>query len=72
MRAPRFWWEQPGAASLLLSPLAAIYGARRATEVPIVGMGGVWTGRDALELTIVQPPGKRPMGGEDFLRGLRR
>ena len=30
--------------------LAAIYGARRATELPIVGMGGVWTGRDALEL----------------------
>jgi dihydroorotate dehydrogenase (NAD+) catalytic subunit len=30
--------------------LAAIYAARRATELPIVGMGGVWTGRDALEL----------------------
>lgn len=30
--------------------LAAVYGARRATDLPIVGMGGVWTGRDALEL----------------------
>jgi dihydroorotate dehydrogenase (NAD+) catalytic subunit len=29
--------------------LAAIYGARRATGLPIVGLGGVWTGRDALE-----------------------
>jgi methionyl-tRNA formyltransferase len=36
-------------------------------ERPVLGCG-----RDALELTIVQPPGKRPMGGEDFLRGLRR
>ena len=25
----------------------------------------------ALELTVVQPPGKRPMSGEDFLRGHR-
>jgi dihydroorotate dehydrogenase (NAD+) catalytic subunit len=30
--------------------LAAVYAARRATELPIVGMGGIWTGRDALEL----------------------
>jgi dihydroorotate dehydrogenase (NAD+) catalytic subunit len=30
--------------------LAAVYACRRATELPIVGMGGVWTGRDALEL----------------------
>ena len=30
--------------------LAAVLAARRATELPIVGMGGVWTGRDALEL----------------------
>ena len=30
--------------------LAAVHAARRATELPIVGMGGVWTGRDALEL----------------------
>jgi dihydroorotate dehydrogenase (NAD+) catalytic subunit len=30
--------------------LAAVYACRRATSLPIVGMGGVWTGRDALEL----------------------
>ena len=30
--------------------LAAVYACRRATELPIVGMGGVRTGRDALEL----------------------
>jgi dihydroorotate dehydrogenase (NAD+) catalytic subunit len=30
--------------------LAAVLAARRATELPIVGMGGVATGRDALEL----------------------
>jgi dihydroorotate dehydrogenase (NAD+) catalytic subunit len=30
--------------------LAAVYACYRATGLPIVGMGGVWTGRDALEL----------------------
>ena len=30
--------------------LAAVYACRRATRLPIVGMGGVRTGRDALEL----------------------
>lgn len=30
--------------------LAAVLAARRATELPIVGMGGVFTGRDALEM----------------------
>jgi dihydroorotate dehydrogenase (NAD+) catalytic subunit len=30
--------------------LAAIHACRRATSLPIVGMGGVWNGRDALEL----------------------
>jgi dihydroorotate dehydrogenase (NAD+) catalytic subunit len=30
--------------------LAAVYAARRATTVPIVGMGGVMNGRDVLEL----------------------
>jgi dihydroorotate dehydrogenase (NAD+) catalytic subunit len=30
--------------------LAAVLAARRATSLPIVGMGGVWSGRDALEL----------------------
>src|SRR3954451_14725537 len=27
MRAPRFWWDKPGAAAALLSPFAAVYGA---------------------------------------------
>jgi dihydroorotate dehydrogenase (NAD+) catalytic subunit len=30
--------------------LAAVLAARRATQLPIVGMGGVQSGRDALEL----------------------
>ena len=30
--------------------LAAVLAARCATELPIVGMGGVWSGRDAIEL----------------------
>jgi len=30
--------------------LAAVYAARRATSVPIIGMGGVTSGRDVLEL----------------------
>ena len=30
--------------------LAAVHAARRATELPIVGMGGVWSGRDASEM----------------------
>jgi dihydroorotate dehydrogenase (NAD+) catalytic subunit len=30
--------------------LAAVFACRRATKLPIVGMGGVWNGRDALEL----------------------
>ena len=30
--------------------LAAVLAARRATSLPIVGMGGVWSGRDVLEL----------------------
>jgi dihydroorotate dehydrogenase (NAD+) catalytic subunit len=29
--------------------LAAVYACRRATDLPIVGMGGVWNGRDALD-----------------------
>jgi dihydroorotate dehydrogenase (NAD+) catalytic subunit len=30
--------------------LAAVYACHRATDLPIVGMGGVWSGRDVLEL----------------------
>lgn len=33
--------------------LAAVYACYRATGLPIVGMGGVWNGRDALELIAV-------------------
>jgi dihydroorotate dehydrogenase (NAD+) catalytic subunit len=33
--------------------LAAVYACRRATDLPIVGMGGVWSGRDVLELIAV-------------------
>ncbi len=38
-----------------------------AGELPVLGCA-----EGALELVSVQPPGRRPMGGEDFLRGLRR
>src|SRR3954469_2990124 len=27
MKAPRFWWDKPGATAALLSPFAAVYGA---------------------------------------------
>ena len=30
--------------------LAAVYACRSVTELPIVGMGGVWTGADVLDL----------------------
>ena len=33
--------------------LAAVHACKRATDLPIVGMGGVWNGRDALELIAV-------------------
>jgi dihydroorotate dehydrogenase (NAD+) catalytic subunit len=33
--------------------LAAVHACRAATALPIVGMGGVWSGRDALELIAV-------------------
>jgi methionyl-tRNA formyltransferase len=36
-------------------------------ELPVLGCA-----EGALELLSVQPPGRRPMSGEDFLRGLRR
>jgi dihydroorotate dehydrogenase (NAD+) catalytic subunit len=49
---PRLATGAGGYSGPALKPvaLAAIYAARRATELPIVGMGGVWNGRDALEL----------------------
>jgi dihydroorotate dehydrogenase (NAD+) catalytic subunit len=50
--APRLSTGGGGYSGPALKPvaLAAIHGARRATDLPIVGMGGVWTGRDALEM----------------------
>jgi len=35
---------------------------------PVLGAAG----GEALELLVVQPPGKKPMAGEDYLRGRRR
>jgi dihydroorotate dehydrogenase (NAD+) catalytic subunit len=48
---PRLARATGGYSGPALKPvaLAAVYTARRATELPIVGMGGVWNGRDALE-----------------------
>ncbi len=49
---PRLSRATGGYSGPALKPiaLAAVYACRRATRLPIVGMGGVQTGRDALEL----------------------
>jgi dihydroorotate dehydrogenase (NAD+) catalytic subunit len=49
---PRLATRIGGYSGPALKPiaLAAVYACRRATSLPIVGMGGVWTGRDAFEL----------------------
>jgi dihydroorotate dehydrogenase (NAD+) catalytic subunit len=49
---PRLGRAVGGYSGPALKPiaLAAVYAAYRATGLPIVGMGGVWSGRDALEL----------------------
>lgn len=49
---PRLGRGTGGFSGPALKPiaLAAVYACRRATNLPIVGMGGVWNGRDALEL----------------------
>jgi len=53
MRAPGFWWDRPGAAAAVLSPLAAIYGgvaARRLTRpgaragIPVICIGNPTVG----------------------------
>jgi tetraacyldisaccharide 4'-kinase len=53
MKSPRFWWEKPGIASTLLSPLAAIYGgvaSRRLAQpgaraaVPVICVGNPTVG----------------------------
>ena len=46
----RAWAGGYSGAALKPVALAAVHAARRATTLPIVGMGGVATGRDALEL----------------------
>jgi dihydroorotate dehydrogenase (NAD+) catalytic subunit len=49
---PRLGRATGGYSGPALKPvaLAAVYACRRATKLPIVGMGGVQTGRDALDL----------------------
>jgi dihydroorotate dehydrogenase (NAD+) catalytic subunit len=49
---PRLGRAVGGLSGPALKPvaLAAVYACRRVTELPIVGMGGVTTGNDALEL----------------------
>src|SRR3954463_12854138 len=53
MRAPRFWWDKPGAAAALLSPFAAVYGAVAArrlkqsgahARVPVICVGNPTVG----------------------------
>jgi dihydroorotate dehydrogenase (NAD+) catalytic subunit len=53
--APKLGTAVGGYSGPALKPiaLAAVYACRRATQMPIVGMGGVMTGRDALELVAV-------------------
>src|SRR5262249_22634869 len=50
--APRLGTTTGGLSGPALNPiaLAAVFACRRATELPIVAMGGVMSGRDALEL----------------------
>ncbi|MFL5936534.1 MAG: dihydroorotate dehydrogenase [Gaiellaceae bacterium] len=52
---PRLGTWSGGLSGPALKPvaLAAVYACWRATRMPIVGMGGVMTGRDALELVAV-------------------
>ena len=49
---PRLHTATGGLSGPALKPiaLAAVYQCRRASALPIVGMGGVWSGRDAFEL----------------------
>jgi dihydroorotate dehydrogenase (NAD+) catalytic subunit len=49
---PKLGTATGGLSGPALKPiaLASVYGCRKASSLPIVGMGGVSTGRDALEL----------------------
>jgi dihydroorotate dehydrogenase (subfamily 1) family protein len=53
--APKLGTAVGGYSGPALKPiaLAAVYACRRATQLPIVGMGGMMTGRDLLELVAV-------------------
>ena len=53
MREPSFWWREPGIASGMLAPLAAVYGAAAAARlarrgvregVPVVCVGNLTVG----------------------------
>ena len=53
MRAPAFWWEKPGLAAALLSPISTVYGAvaaRRLVQpgararVPVICVGNPTVG----------------------------
>jgi tetraacyldisaccharide 4'-kinase len=53
VREPSFWWDAPGAASALLAPIAAVYGAiaarrmrqpGRAAGIPVVCVGNLTVG----------------------------
>src|SRR4051794_32017359 len=53
MKAPRFWWDKPGATAALLSPFAAVYGsvaARRLKQsgarirIPVICVGNPTVG----------------------------
>jgi tetraacyldisaccharide 4'-kinase len=76
MRAPRFWWEEPGASAALLSPFASIYsaiaarrlaqsGARAGVPVICVGnptVGGAGKTPTAIAVArILIAAGERPM-----------
>ncbi len=52
---PRLARGSGGFSGPALKPvaLAAVHAARTATDLPIVGMGGLWTGQDALDLIAV-------------------
>src|SRR4051812_5054707 len=53
MKAPRFWWDKPGAMAALLAPIASLYGAvaaRRLSEAgaragtPVICVGNLTVG----------------------------
>jgi tetraacyldisaccharide 4'-kinase len=76
MRAPGFWWKEPGAISALLAPFATIYGSiatRRLTQsgervgIPVICVGNPTVGGAGKTPTAIAiarmliPAGERPM-----------